>query len=51
MNSEFQMGHKENYWDLKESKGLGYILLNLRFIRPYWNKRIVALNFGGKYWI
>ena len=44
------MGHNENYWDLKESKGLGYILINRRFIRPYCgNKRIVALNFGGKY--
>ena len=29
------MGHNENYWDLKESKGLGYILINRRFIRPY----------------
>ena len=44
------MGHNENYWDLKESKGVGYILIN-RFIRPYWNKRFVALNFGGKFWI
>ena len=35
MNSEFQMGHNENYWDLKESKGLGYILINRRFSRPY----------------
>ena len=35
MNSEFQMCHNENYWDLKESKGLGYILMNRRFIRSY----------------
>ena len=28
MNSEFQMGHNENYWDLKESKGLGYLTVN-----------------------
>ena len=35
----------------KNQKDSLYIFINGRFIRPYWNKRIVALNLGGKFWI
>ena len=49
---EFQMGHNENYWDLKESKGLGYLTVNEWGWVSYeelwrWRRVLSASAYGG----